>query len=326
VLVKSGPSWAISESEVTPEHIYLNRREWLQTLGFVGLGLASTASCFGLFSNNEANAAISGYPAPRNSVYQLDRELTPKEVATTYTNFYEFGSSKNIWRRAQKMATDPWMITIDGLVETEMQLDAGDLITKIGGLEERLYRHRCVESWAMAVPWTGVPLASLVKFAKPNVDAKYLRMETFLDPEVAPGQKQNWYPWPYVEGLTLAEATNELAFLATGIYGKQMPEQNGAPIRLVAPWKYGFKSVKSISRFTFTEKQPVSFWEQLNNREYGFWANVNPDVPHPRWSQKTERLLGSNKIVPTQIFNGYAHQVAGLYKGILLDDKGKLFY
>jgi len=178
----------------------------------------------------------------------------------------------------------------------------------------------------MAVPWTGVPLASLVKFAKPNVDAKYLRMETFLDPEVAPGQKQNWYPWPYVEGLTLAEATNELAFLATGIYGKQMPEQNGAPIRLVAPWKYGFKSVKSISRFTFTEKQPVSFWEQLNNREYGFWANVNPDVPHPRWSQKTERLLGSNKIVPTQMFNGYAHQVAGLYKGILLDNKRKLFY
>ena len=325
MLVKSYPSWAISESEVTPEYIFINRREWLRTFGFFGLGLASTVSGFGSFST-DVNAAISGYPAPRNGVYQIDRELTPKEVATTYTNFYEFGSSKNIWRRAQKLATDPWMITIDGLVETEMQLDAGDLITKIGGLEERLYRHRCVESWAMAVPWTGVPLASLVKFAKPNVDAKYLRMETFLDPEVAPGQKQNWYPWPYVEGLTLAEATNELTFLATGIYGKQMPEQNGAPIRLVAPWKYGFKSVKSISRFTFTDKQPVSFWEQLNNREYGFWANVNPNVPHPRWSQKTERLLGSNKIVPTQMFNGYAQQVAGLYKGILFDDKRKLFY
>ena len=325
MLIKSCPSWTISEAEVTPEHIYINRREWLRTLGFFGLGIATTVSGFDLFSN-DANAAITGYPAPRNGVYQLDRELTAEEVATTYTNFYEFGSSKNIWRRAQKLATDPWMITIDGLVETEMQLDAVDLIAKIGGLEERLYRHRCVESWAMAVPWTGVPLASLVKFAKPNADAKYLRMETFFDPEVAPGQKQNWYPWPYVEGLTLAEATNELTFLATGIYGKQMPEQNGAPIRLVAPWKYGFKSVKSISRFTFTNKQPVSFWEQLNNREYGFWANVNPDVPHPRWSQKTERLLGSNKIVSTQMFNGYAHQVAGLYKAILFDDKRKLFY
>ena len=218
------------------------------------------------------------------------------------------------------------MITIDGLVETEMQLDAVDLIAKIGGLEERLYRHRCVESWAMAVPWTGVPLASLVKFAKPNADAKYLRMETFFDPEVAPGQKQNWYPWPYVEGLTLAEATNELAFLSTGIYGKPMPAHNGAPIRLVTPWKYGFKSVKSITRFTFTDQQPVSFWEQLNAREYGFWANVNPDVPHPRWSQKTERLLGSNKNVRTQIYNGYGEQIAGLYNGMFSNDDRKLFH
>jgi sulfoxide reductase catalytic subunit YedY len=218
------------------------------------------------------------------------------------------------------------VITIDGLVKTKMQFDVDDLVTKIGGLEERLYRHRCVESWAMAVPWTGVPLANLIKFVNPNPEAKYLRMETFFDPEVAPGQKQSWYPWPYVEGLTLAEAMNELTFLATGIYGKQMPEQNGAPIRLVAPWKYGFKSVKSISRFTFTNKQPVSFWEQLNNREYGFWANVNPDVPHPRWSQKTERLLGSNEKVPTVIFNGYGQQVAGLYKGLFSDDTRQLFY
>ncbi len=313
------------ENEVTPEHSYINRREWLRAAGFLGLGLASTASGVGLLSN-VTNAAITGYPAPPNSAYQLDRELTPEGVATTYTNFYEFGSSKNIWRRAKKLATDPWMITIDGLVETDMQLDAIDLVTKIGGLEERLYRHRCVESWAMAVPWTGVPLANLVKLARPKAEAKYLRMETFFDPEVAPGQKQSWYPWPYVEGLTLAEARNELTFLATGIYGKQIPEQNGAPLRLVTPWKYGFKSVKSIRRFTFTNKQPVSFWEQLNNREYGFWANVNPVVPHPRWSQESERHLGSNKSVPTQIFNGYSQQVAGLYKGLFVNDKRKLFY
>ena len=178
----------------------------------------------------------------------------------------------------------------------------------------------------MAVPWSGVPLANLVKLANPKPEAKYLQMETFLDPSIAPGQKQSWYPWPYVEGLTLAEATNELAFLATGIYGKPMPAQNGAPIRLVAPWKYGFKSVKSITRFTFTNQQPVSFWEQLNAREYGFWANVNPEVPHPRWSQETERLLGSNKNVKTQIYNGYAEQVAGLYDGMFPNDNRKLFH
>jgi sulfoxide reductase catalytic subunit YedY len=258
--------------------------------------------------------------------FRLDRDITPEDDATTYTNFYEFGSSKNIWKRAQKLVTDPWLVTIDGLVETEIQLDAEDLIAKAGGLEERLYRHRCVEAWAMAVPWSGVPLANLVKLAKPKPEAKYLQMETFLDPSIAPGQKQSWYPWPYVEGLTLAEATNELAFLATGIYGKPMPAQNGAPIRLVTPWKYGFKSVKSITRFTFTDKQPVSFWEQLNGNEYGFWANVNPDVPHPRWPQKTERLLGSNKNVRTQIYNGYAEQVAGLYDGMFPTDGRKLFH
>ena len=325
MLITSRPSWAIPETTATPEDIYLNRREWLREVGRAGLGLLGVASGIGGFASETA-AAIDGYPAMRNKAYKLDRALTPEKEATTYTNFYEFGSSKNIWRDAQKLVTDPWMITIDGFVETEMQIDADDLITKIGGLEERLYRHRCVEAWAMAVPWTGVPLANLVTFVKPKPEAKYLRMETFLDPNVARGQRQNWYPWPYVEGLTIEEATNELAFLATGIYGKPMPAQNGAPIRLVTPWKYGFKSIKSIRRFTFTDTRPVSFWEQLNSREYGFWANVNPKVPHPRWSQQTERLLGSNKNVATQIFNGYSPQVAGLYKGMFLDDARKLFY
>ena len=326
MLITSRPSWFVSETDVTPEDVYINRREWLRVQqGFTGLGF--TVRRVALAALRRRWWLPLAVILRREIMHIcLTVILPPEKEATTYTNFYEFGSSKNIWRDAQKLMTDPWMVIIDGLVETEMQLDADDLISKIGGLEERLYRHRCVEAWAMAVPWTGVPLANLVKLAKPRPEAKYLRMETFFDPRVALGQKQSWYPWPYVEGLTLEEATNELAFLATGIYGKPMPAQNGAPIRLVTPWKYGFKSIKSIRRFTFTETRPVSFWEQLNRREYGFWANVNPKVPHPRWSQETERLLGSNKNVATQIFNGYGPQVAGLYDGMFPGDERKLFF
>ena len=178
----------------------------------------------------------------------------------------------------------------------------------------------------MAVPWSGVPLANLLKVAKPTAGAKYIRMETFLDPKVAPGQKQAWYPWPYVEGLTIEEAQNELAFLATGIYGKPLPNQNGAPIRLVTPWKYGFKGIKSIRRFTFTDQRPVSFWEQLAGNEYGFWANVNPNVPHPRWSQATERMLGSDNRVPTLLFNGYRDEVEYLYAKLPIADPRELYY
>ena len=321
--IKLLQNWAFPEMAVTPEHIYMNRRQLLQTAGFVGAGLAVM---FAGGAINPAGAAIGPYPAPRNGAYVGGRALTPEEEATTYTNFYEFGSSKNIWRRAQKLITDPWSVKIDGLVETSVTLDAEDLLRQLGGLEERIYRHRCVEAWAMTVPWTGVALARLVAFARPLASAKYLRMETFFDPSVAPGQKQGWYPWPYAEGLTLAEATNELAFLATGIYGKPMPAQNGAPLRLVVPWKYGFKSIKSIARFTFTDKRPVSFWEQLNANEYGFWANVNPDVSHPRWSQATEQLLGSGNRVPTQIYNGYGAEVASLYAGMFPNDKRALFH
>jgi methionine sulfoxide reductase catalytic subunit len=180
-------------------------------------------------------------------------------------------------------------------------------------LEERLYRHRCVEAWAAAVPWTGFPLRSLVDLARPLGSARYLKMVTFQDPDVAAGQRQFWYPWPYVEGLTMQEATHELAFVSTGLYGKPIPKQNGAPLRLVIPWKYGFKSVKSIVLFEFTDQRPVSFWEEIQGSEYGFWANVNPEVPHPRWSQATEEVLGTGDRVPTQLFNGYAEFVAPLY-------------
>ena len=200
------------------------------------------------------------------------------------------------------------------MVEKPFTIAFDDLLKKMP-LEERVYRHRCVEAWAMTVPWSGFPLKALVDFARPLGSAKFLAMETFENPEVAPGQNQRWYPWPYLEGLAIDEATNELAFIATGLYGKPMPKQNGAPLRLAVPWKYGFKSVKSLVRFHFAEKRPVSFWEELQGREYGFWANVNPKVPHPRWSQATERLLGTGKRVPTRIYNGYGEFVAGLYTG-----------
>jgi len=183
-------------------------------------------------------------------------------------------------------------------------------------LEERLYRHRCVEAWSMAVPWSGFPMAALLTFAKPLGSAKYVRMETFVDAAQAPGQKQFWYPWPYIEGVTMAEANNELAFMVTGMYGKPVPKQDGAPLRIALPWKYGFKSIKSIVRVSFTDKQPTTFWQTVGSDEYGFWANVNPEVPHPRWSQATERVLGTDERVPTLKWNGYGEYVAHLYDGL----------
>jgi sulfoxide reductase catalytic subunit YedY len=309
MFIRPSRPWSLSENEITPESAYMNRRDILARLGF---GVAATA-IGGSLIPKAAMAAVTGIPAERNPAFVLDRDITPEDDATTYTNFYEFGSSKNIWRKAKKLVTDPWAITIDGMVEEDITIDTEDLVAKLGGLEERLYRHRCVEAWAMAVPWTGLPLSKLVEFARPDAGAKYLRIETFLDRDIADGQRQSWYPWPYVEGVTIDEARNDLALLATGIYGKPMPNQNGAPIRLVLPWKYGFKSIKSIRRITFTDQQPVSFWQDLQAKEYGFWANVNPEYNHPRWSQATERLLGSNERVPTQKYNGYGEWVEALY-------------
>ena len=255
------------------------------------------------------------YPLKRNETFTLDRPITDEKINTSYNNFYEFGGSKNIVKAAQALKLRPWTVKIDGMVEKAQEIGIDDLIRKMP-LEERLYRHRCVEAWSMAIPWGGFPLAKLVEVAKPLSSAKYLRMETFLDPSVAPGQKQTWYPWPYVEGLTIAEATNDLAFLVTGAYGKPVSKQQGAPLRLAVPWKYGFKSIKSIVRFNFTDQRPKSYWESLQGGEYGFWANVNPQVAHPRWSQATEELIGTNERRPTLMYNGYGDYVADLYKGM----------
>jgi len=206
-------------------------------------------------------------------------------------------------------------------VEKPMEVGIDDLIRKLT-LEERAYRHRCVEAWSMAIAWTGFPFAKLVDFARPLGSAKFVRMETFNDPKVAPGLRSPWYPWPYIEGLTMEEATNDLAFLATGAYGHPMSKQHGAPLRLAVPWKYGFKSIKSIVKFTFTDQRPKTFWETLQGNEYGFWANINPEVPHPRWSQATERVLGTDDRRPTLIWNGYGDYVAALYSGL---QKERLF-
>jgi sulfoxide reductase catalytic subunit YedY len=315
MLIKRKKGWEIPESQATPEAVFRNRRQFM-TMGAAGaLAIGGGYLAMGSASGAEppADPSVALYPAQRNMRYRLDREITNEKVSTTYNNFYEFGSSKNVWEAAQKLPIRPWDIKIDGMVEKEMTLGIDDLLKQVE-LEERVYRHRCVEAWAMAVPWTGFPMKRLVEIAKPLSSAKYVRMETFNRPDVAYGMKASWYPWPYTEGLTMEEATNDLALLGTGIYGKPMPKQMGAPLRLVTPWKYGFKSVKSIVRFTFTDKQPKTFWEAIQASEYGFWANVNPKVPHPRWSQATEEVLGTNgQRVPTQLFNGYGEFVADLY-------------
>lgn len=309
--------WEIPEHRATPEGVFLDRRALLG--GAAGLAVASLLAPGRAFAAADPTSDL--YPATRNPAFTLDRALTPEKYSADYNNFYEFGTSKTVLPAANALKTRPWTIQIGGLVEKPFEIGVDDLIRKMP-LEERLYRHRCVEAWSMSVPWTGFPLSKLVALAKPAAGAKYIRMETFLDKAMAPGQRSFFYPWPYVEGLTLEEAANDLAFVATGVYGKPLANQFGAPIRLVVPWKYGFKSVKSITKISFVAERPKTFWEGLQAAEYGFWANVNPAVPHPRWSQATERVLGTDERVPTLIYNGYGEQVAGLYKGL---EKERLF-
>lgn len=311
MLIKSPPSWRMPEREATPEHVFLNRRHFL---GALGMGTTALIGGNALAAKDQDPTADL-YPAKRNERYKLDRPLTKEKDAASYNNFYEFGSHKRIAREARSLKIRPWTVSFEGMVEKERQVDIDTLIRAMP-LEERLYRMRCVEAWSMAVPWSGFAMAELVKYARPLSGAKYVVMQTFLDKDMASGQKQVWYPWPYTEGLTMAEATNELAFMVTGVYGKPLRKQFGAPLRLATPWKYGFKSIKSIVRFEFTDKRPTTFWEQIQAAEYGFWANVNPAVPHPRWSQASERILGSNKRVPTLKFNGYGEQVAHMYKDL----------
>jgi len=309
MLIRQRRTWEIPERLATPEAVFLNRRALIG--GAAGL---MAASWLGDGPARAAGGETGLYPARRNEAFVLDRALTPEAASGNYNNFYEFSLSKSVLPMADRLKVKPWSVGVDGLVDKPFEIGVDDLVKKIG-LEERLYRHRCVEAWSMAVPWTGFPLAKLIALAKPASGAKYVQLTTFLDRATAPGQR-TFYPWPYSEGLTLAEAATDLAFVATGIYGKPLPNQFGAPIRLVVPWKYGFKSIKSIVKVTLTAERPKTFWEALGPSEYGFWANVNPAVPHPRWSQATERVLGTDERVRTLLFNGYGEQVAGLYKGL----------
>ena len=327
MLIRIKRGWEIPESQATPEDVFLNRRRLLKAaaagpllLGAGGLLAACDDMPAQAAEGDDPSAKL--YPVGRNPEYTLDRPITDETLATTYNNYYEFGSSKNIWQKAQSLPLRPWTVTLDGMVEQPMEVGIDDLLAKMP-LEERVYRHRCVEAWSMAVPYSGFPLKALVDLARPLSSAKYVKMTTFQDPAVAGGQRAAWYPWPYVEGLTMAEATHHLTFIATGLYGKPMPKQNGAPLRLAVPWKYGFKHIKGIVRFEFTDERPKSFWEVIQGSEYGFWANVNPEVPHPRWSQATERVLGADERVPTLLYNGYGEYVADLYKG--MDGKESLF-
>jgi sulfoxide reductase catalytic subunit YedY len=316
MLIRRNRGWELRDSAATPEAVFLRRRTLLKAIGLGSMLMPSLVTAFAAgAAEDEQDPSAGLYPVKRNPRYTLDRPITDPKYSENYNNFYEFGSEKSIADDAQALKIRPWTVKIDGMVEKEQEIAIDDLIRKMP-LEERLYRHRCVEAWGMAIPWSGFPLAKLVELAKPLSSATYLQMQTFLDPVVAPGQKQTWYPWPYTEGLTMAEATNELAFLVTGAYGKPVSKSQGAPLRLAVPWKYGFKSVKSITHFTFTDQRPKTYWEALQASEYGFWANVNPQVAHPRWSQASEMLIGVGERRPTLLFNGYAEFVAGIYKGL----------
>ncbi len=311
----------IKPSEITDEGIYNQRRRFITGIGALGLGLAGGLLLPGMSGTADANDKRPLSPL-KKSPFSADEPLTDLDDITSYTNFYEFGADKSDpARNAHTLITDPWSVVIDGEVEKPGKIGLEDIL-KGRALEERIYRLRCVEAWSMVIPWVGFPLADLIKSVNPTSRAKYVAFETLHDPEQMPAQKTSLLPWPYVEGLSIAEAMNPLTLLAVGLYGRELPNQNGAPLRLVVPWKYGFKSIKSIVRITLTERQPPTTWSRLNPREYGFYANVNPAVDHPRWSQKKERRIGEWTKRETLPFNGYGEQVAHLYRGM---DPKKLF-
>ena len=296
--------WQLKESQATPKEIYQSRREILAQMG---MGTALLLSL-----------PLQAQAAKLKQAAGPDRDrITDKDLVTRYNNFYEFSLKKEkVHQLVEPFQIHPWEIKIGGLVKKPFTLDLDDLLKKVS-LEQRIYRFRCVEAWSMVVPWDGFPLNDLVRLAQPLSGARYLEFKSFYRPKEAVGQKDaGYYPWPYSEGLTIAEATNELAFISTGIYGSALPKQNGAPLRLVLPWKYGFKSIKSIVEINFVKERPSTLWNELAPREYGFFANVNPEVDHPRWSQATEKPLGSwFERIPTIKFNGYEKQVGPLYKG-----------
>jgi len=298
----------IASSEITDKETYLNRRKFMQSMA----GLAMLPML------NPVHAGYGNSPLKHKKTdqFKIDESLTPHQDIISYNNYYEFGTDKySPAKNAQKLTTDPWSVTIAGEVAKPGTYTLEDLM-KPHALEERIYRLRCVERWSMVIPWIGFPLADLIKRFEPTSKAKYVKFTTLERKSEMPGVRRNTLNWPYVEGLRMDEAMNPLTLMAVGLYGEVLPKQNGAPIRLVVPWKYGFKSIKSVVKIEFVERQPISSWEQAAPREYGFYSNVNPEVSHPRWSQKRERRIGEFLKRKTQKFNGYEEQVASLYKGM----------
>jgi methionine sulfoxide reductase catalytic subunit len=329
----------LPEREVTPKKALLSRRGALKLLGLGGLGLAAGGGLWWWFRPGSAKEVLrrgrwwqdqgakvepdapSRVPLPGANLFpartnprfaSADRPQTAEPDAARYCNFYEFSAHKDVWRHVDNFRPLPWTVEVTGLVSRPRTYDLDDLLRAFP-LEERIYRHRCVETWAMVVPWTGFPLAQLLRRAEPRAGARYVRFVSFDRPAEASRMRNRSDPWPYTEGLTLAEATNELAFVAVGMYGHPLLKQHGAPVRLVVPWKYGFKSAKSVVRIELTDRRPATFWNTLQPHEYGFQANVNPAVPHPRWSQASEWMLGTRERHPTRLYNGYGEWVAGLY-------------
>lgn len=311
---------ALPASEITPEALYLNRREWMQAVGAAGASLLLPAALA-----NTAPAtptAPAGLPAFGKSPLSTAEPPNSLQQITSYNNFYEFGTDKSDpAEMAATLKTRPWTLEVVGEAGKPKRWDIDSLL-RLVPLEERIYRLRCVEGWSMVIPWVGLPLAALLKQVEPTSKAKYVEFTTLMAPEQFPGQKRAVLDWPYTEGLRMDEALHPLTLLAVGLYGKPLPNQNGAPIRLVVPWKYGFKSIKSIVRIRLMEAQPQTAWNKAAPQEYGFYSNVNPEVDHPRWSQASERRIGEIFKRKTLMFNGYASEVAALYQGM---DLRKLF-
>lgn len=329
MLIRKRTGYEIPSGEITPRHVYLSRRAFLGTAAAAagaavlaacapktdlrGAGSVSRADSTAAPADNTGSPVAEAVPIPTD---ELGDPLTSFEAVTNYNNYYEFSTNKEaVAGKAKDFPTSPWQVAIGGLVRNPRYYSIDDLRTKFDQ-EERIYRLRCVEGWSMVIPWLGFPLSRILTAAEPTSDAKYVRFETVFDPDNMPGQKSPFFPWPYVEGLRLDEAMHDLTILATGLYGENLLPQNGAPVRLVVPWKYGFKSIKSIVKIDLVDYMPESLWMASAPQEYGFYANVNPDVDHPRWSQATERRIGDLGRRPTLMFNGYEEQVASLYAGM----------
>ncbi len=330
MLIKKRTGYEIPSSEITPEHIYLSRRQFMTGAAVVTSAAllaacrpdppGSSAAPDAEPSASEGEETAAGPGEVSETIDELGDPLTDFQAITNYNNFYEFSTNKEAVALLSKdFVTSPWQVEVGGLVRNPGVYDIDDLQQQFDP-EERIYRLRCVEAWSMVIPWLGFPLRKLLEQVEPTSEAKYVRFETLDDREQMPGLSSPWYEWPYVEGLRLDEAMNDLAILATGLYGRDLLPQNGAPVRLVVPWKYGFKSIKSIVKIDLVDTQPTSLWMAAAPNEYGFYANVNPDVPHPRWSQATERRIGESGRRRTLLYNGYAEQVAGLYAGEDLND------